>query len=56
MMALAEKGLGHADLDELIKNPQPLIFTLGKDCEIIGTKNDIISTVHLITKTLQCRT
>ncbi|KAL3856858.1 hypothetical protein ACJMK2_011569 [Sinanodonta woodiana] len=28
MMALAEKGIGHDDLDELIKNPQPLIFIL----------------------------
>ena len=31
MMGLAEKGLGHADLDDLIQNPQPLIFTLGTE-------------------------
>lgn len=28
MMALAEHGVGHEDLDKLIKNPQPLMFTL----------------------------
>ncbi|ESO97344.1 hypothetical protein LOTGIDRAFT_206265 [Lottia gigantea] len=28
MMSLADQGTGHSDLDELIKDPQPLIFTL----------------------------
>ncbi|XP_046351533.1 AH receptor-interacting protein-like [Haliotis rufescens] len=28
MMNMAEHGLGHADLDELMKTPQPLAFTL----------------------------
>ncbi|XP_041379204.1 AH receptor-interacting protein-like [Gigantopelta aegis] len=28
MMALSEHGLGHDDLNELMKKPQPLIFTL----------------------------
>lgn len=29
MMAMAEQGLGYADLDDLTKNPQPLEFTIG---------------------------
>ena len=29
MMAMSEQGLGHKDLDELVKIPQPLSFTLG---------------------------
>jgi hypothetical protein len=29
MMAMSEQGLGHKDLDELVKNPQPLSFTIG---------------------------
>ncbi|XP_045172004.2 AH receptor-interacting protein-like [Mercenaria mercenaria] len=28
MMAMSEKGLGHPDLDDLVKNPQPLAFTI----------------------------
>ncbi|WAR03984.1 AIP-like protein [Mya arenaria] len=28
MMAMSEQGLGHPDLDDLVKSPQPLIFTL----------------------------
>ncbi|CAC5388986.1 AIP [Mytilus coruscus] len=28
MMAMAEQGLGYPDLDDLVKNPQPLEFTL----------------------------
>ncbi|KAL4223132.1 Aryl-hydrocarbon-interacting protein-like 1 [Mactra antiquata] len=28
MMAMSEQGLGHADLDDLVKNPQPLVFTI----------------------------
>ncbi|XP_052238554.1 AH receptor-interacting protein-like isoform X2 [Dreissena polymorpha] len=28
MMAMSEHGLGYADLDELVKNPQPLTFTM----------------------------
>ena len=31
MMGMMEKGLGHEDLDDLVKNPQPLIFTLGTE-------------------------
>ena len=31
MMGLAEKGLGYDDLDDLVKNPQPLIFILGTE-------------------------
>jgi len=30
MMAMSEQGLGHPDLDELVRNPQPLTFTIGK--------------------------
>ena len=30
MMAMAEQGLGYPDLDDLVKNPQPLEFTLGR--------------------------
>jgi len=29
-MGMAEKGLGYPDLDDLVKNPQPLIFTMGR--------------------------
>ncbi|XP_059171715.1 AH receptor-interacting protein-like [Physella acuta] len=28
MMALSEQGMGYSDLDELMKSPQPLVFTL----------------------------
>lgn len=30
MMSMAEQGVGYDDLNELMKKPQPLTFTLGK--------------------------
>ena len=34
-MTLQDQGLGYADLDEILKNPQPLEFILGK--QVVST-------------------
>jgi len=36
MMAMADQGVGYPDLNELMKKPEPLCFTLGKVALIAG--------------------